>query len=298
MWLFLFGLLATPPTEFAIAVAPGESLRVRREGLGRPVVLVPGLLGGAFSFRQLAALLRQRGYETIIIEPLGVGGSSRPPEADYSLTAQAKRVATVLESLEVGGVILVAHSLAASIALRVAAAHPSLISGIVSLEGGLSESAATPALRWAVRFGSILKLPGGREHAWGLLRQQIMESSGDRRWVTARVLEAYVTPVARDLDGTLKVYRAMVAARDETPTSAVLAAVRCPVVILLGGAPHAGGPEPAAISRLERALPHARSETLAGAGHFLQEERPDAVAIVVRELDARLTAQANTASTR
>lgn len=281
MWLIILGLLATRPAEFAISVAPAESLWVRREGAGPPIVLLPGLLGGRFSFRKVAALLHDRGYETIVIEPLGIGSSSRPQGADYSFAAQAARIASVLDSLGIHGAIVVAHSLGASIALRMAAVRADLIAGIVSLEGVLAESAATPSLKRAVRLGPLLRLVGGRQQARGLLRQQMIEASGDRSWITDTVVAAYTAPAADDLDGTLGVYRAMLASREPLPASAVLAAVRCPVLVLIGGAPHAGGPAPEEVQRLERALPLVRTETLPDAGHYLQEERPAAVADAV-----------------
>src|SRR2546422_1504920 len=40
--------------------------------------------------------LFRSGYRAIVIEPLGVGNSGRPEHADYSLTAQADRIAGVL----------------------------------------------------------------------------------------------------------------------------------------------------------------------------------------------------------
>src|SRR5438876_164671 len=84
-----------------VPVAPTESLFVETAGRGAPVVLIPGLFGSAFGFRKLVPLLVSAGYRTIVIEPLGVGASARPEKANYSLTAQADRIAAVLDSLHV-----------------------------------------------------------------------------------------------------------------------------------------------------------------------------------------------------
>jgi pimeloyl-ACP methyl ester carboxylesterase len=300
MWIIMLGVWTTLPVDFAIPVAPAETLRVRREGAGAPIVLLPGLLGGRFGFRKVTPRLHEMGFETIVVEPLGVGNSSRPPAADYSFAAQAARVASVLDSLDVPGAIVIAHSLGASIAFRLAVARPDLVGGIVSLEGGIAESAATPSLKRAVRLAPLLKLAGGRGQVRGLLQRQMMESSGDRSWITEAVVEAYTAPAADDLDGTLGVYRAMLASREPTSATAVLAAVRCPVVLLLGGARHVGAPLPEEIERLERGLPGLRTETLPGAGHYLHEERPAVVADVAAQLrlDGRLTAQADTVGAR
>jgi pimeloyl-ACP methyl ester carboxylesterase len=85
-----------PVHEVLIPVAPLESLRVTTAGAGETVVLVPGLFGSAFGYRHLLELLPAAGFRVVVIEPLGIGRSSRPERANYSLTAQADRLAAVL----------------------------------------------------------------------------------------------------------------------------------------------------------------------------------------------------------
>jgi len=81
-----------------VPVAPGETLHVEsRPDSGRPIAIIPGLFGAAFTFRKVVPLLVARGFRPIVIEPLGTGFSSRPEKADYSLDAQSHRLAAVLE---------------------------------------------------------------------------------------------------------------------------------------------------------------------------------------------------------
>ena len=161
MWLLPLFLAATDSTSLALRVAPAETLHVVVAGAGEPVVLLPGLFGSAYGFRKVEPLLRAAGYRTIVIEPLGVGSSGRPERADYSLTAQADRIAAALDSLGVAHAIIVAHSLGASMAYRLAYRRPDLVRGLVSLDGGPAEAAATPAFRRAMRFAPWIKLFGG-----------------------------------------------------------------------------------------------------------------------------------------
>src|SRR2546428_14043970 len=130
-------------------------------GTGRPVAVIPGLFGGSFTFRKVLPLLAARGFRPIVIEPLGTGFSSRPAKADYSLAAQAHRMAAVLDSLGSGPVLVLAHSLGAAMAFRVAVDRPDLVRGIVSLEGGRAEQATTPMFRSAMRYLPWVKLFGG-----------------------------------------------------------------------------------------------------------------------------------------
>src|SRR2546425_2721309 len=111
VWLLAVLLLqdsSTTVETFKVALARGESPSVETAGTGDPVVLIPGLFGSAFGFRNLVPLLTQAGYRAIVIEPLGIGSSARPEKANYSLTAPADRIAAVLDSLGVRGALLLA----------------------------------------------------------------------------------------------------------------------------------------------------------------------------------------------
>src|SRR5262245_65266378 len=103
-------LLADSVHAFDIALSAKESLHVEVSGHRTPVVLVPGLFGSAFAFRDLVPMLTASGYRTIVIEPLGVGASAKPERANYSLTAQADRLAAVLDTLAVRPATVVALS--------------------------------------------------------------------------------------------------------------------------------------------------------------------------------------------
>ena len=152
MWLLALALVADTVHTFSLALAPAESVEVTASGTGDPVVLVPGLFGSAFGYRTLIPLLTDAGYQAIVVEPLGIGGSARPEHADYSLTAQADRIAAALDRLGVRHAVVVAHSLGASMAFRLAYRRPDLVAGIVSLDGGPAEGAATRAFRRAMKL--------------------------------------------------------------------------------------------------------------------------------------------------
>src|SRR2546428_3262418 len=120
MWLLALLLLADTSRAFSIALAPAESVRVTVGGAADPVVLIPGWFGSAFGYRSVLPRLVDAGYRTIVIEPLGIGTSALPEHADYSLTGQADRVAAALDRLGASDAIVVAHSVGAAIAYRLA----------------------------------------------------------------------------------------------------------------------------------------------------------------------------------
>src|SRR2546426_3598461 len=202
MWLLALVMLADSSHAFPLAVSPAESLQVTEAGAvaAAPVVLIPGLFGSAFAYRKVVPLLTAAGYRTLVIEPLGVGSSGRPEHADYCLTAQADRIAAALDHLGVQRALVIAHQTSASIAYRLAYPRPDLVRGIISLEGGPAEAAATPCFRRAMRFAPWIKWFGGIRRIRGKIRSSLVAASGDTSWVTDSVVDAYTAGAATDLD--------------------------------------------------------------------------------------------------
>ena len=262
-------------------IAPGESLHVTIEGTGEPVVLIPGLVGSAFGYRRLRADLVAAGFQAVVIEPLGIGDSPRPERANYSLTSQADRIGATMERLHLENAIVVAHAVGASMAFRLSYRFPGRVRALVSLDGGPAERAGTPGFRRAMRFAPFVKLLGGVRLVRKKLREQLVSQSGDTSWVTEAVVDGYTAGHARDLDGTLKAYLRMADARDGEALAPNLARIRIPVRLLIGLVEHSGAPNREEIQLLTSRLSDFTVNGVAGAGHFLHEERPDLVLAAV-----------------
>ena len=278
-----------------MTVAPRECLQVTIAGAGPDVVLIPGLFGSAFGFRRVLPLLVDQGYRAIVIEPLGVGDSSRPATADYSLTAQAERLRAVLDQIEAREVVLVSHSIGTSMALRLAWRDPGRVRAVVSLEGGPAEEITTPSFRRAMKLAPLLKLLGAGRVIRGRVRGMLVSRSGDPSWVTDEIVNGYSEGAARDLGATVDAFAQMSRARESELLGPRLAEPRCPVRLLLGTAPHEGGPTPVEIQTLQRSVASFDIVRVPGAGSFLFEEAPDSVVTAIREMvgATRLTRTAN-----
>jgi pimeloyl-ACP methyl ester carboxylesterase len=270
--------------EALVPVAAGESLRVTVAGAGEPVVLVPGLFGSAFGYRHLLSMLPAAGLRAVVVEPLGIGRSPRPRKADYTLTAQADRIAAVIRQLHDRPVTIVAHSLGASMALRLAYRAPDLVHSIVLLDGGPAEEAGTRGLRRAMRYAPWIKWMGGVRRLRPQLRKDLVAASGDPSWVTDRVVDAYVAGAVEDLDGTLLALLAMSKAREPERLTPHLPEIRSPVRLVVGTARHQGGVEPKQIELMRQRLPNFAIEPIPGAGQYLFEEQPAAVAGIIRRM--------------
>ncbi|HTC23771.1 MAG TPA: alpha/beta hydrolase, partial [Gemmatimonadales bacterium] len=228
-----------------ITVAAGEVMRVSSAGSGTPVVLVPGLFGSAFGYRKLVAPLEAHGYRVIIIEPLGTGTSAYPKGVDYSLTAQADRIASVLDTLGIRQSLVVAHSVGVSMALRLTYRRPDLVRGLLAIDGGPVETAATPGLQHAMKFALFLKLFMGQGTLRKKVRRAMIENSGDTTWVSDSVVRGYTAGPGQDLHRTIDALHGMARSHEPEQLRNHLAQVRVPVRLIVGTVPHGSSVTPA-----------------------------------------------------
>jgi pimeloyl-ACP methyl ester carboxylesterase len=269
-----------------IEVAPGEVLRTTTLGAGQPLVLIPGIFGGAFGYRRIARPLAAQGYRVIVVEPLGYGWSSAPKKADYSFTAQTARVGRALDILGITRALVVAQSSGASIAFRLAIVRPELVRGVLSINGGPAESAATPGMRKAFKLGGfITKMAVDPARLRHDVRREIIRNSGDTSWVTAGVIRGYTAGHSVDLDASIDAFQQMSKSTEKESLADRLHECAVPVRLLLGTAPIPAGVTREQEALLSARLPDFRSDSVTGSGQYIHEEQPDAVVEAVGRLD-------------
>jgi pimeloyl-ACP methyl ester carboxylesterase len=296
MWCLAALLLVadTSSYSFSVAVSPAESVQVTVAGSGRPVVLIPSLFGCASCYDQVIGLLNKAGFRTIVVEALGIGIAGHPEHADYSLTAQADRIAFVLDRLGITQAVLVAHTVGASMAYRLAYRRPDLVGGIVSLDGGPAEEAATPGFRRALRFIPWLKWFGGLHLIRKKVREELVRDSHDTTWVTDAVVAGFTAGPERDLNGALKAYVAMGGSHESAVLSAHLREIHCPVLLVIGASAHHGGIGPEEMGLLGSRVARFSIDSVPDAGLYVYAEQPRAVLAAVRQVSAAATLGAAT----
>lgn len=269
-----------------VVVAPAETLGVQvGPTAGPPVVIVPGIFTSAFAFRHIAPMLIEAGFRPVIIEPLTIGASSRPPEADYTLTAQGRRIGMVMDSLDIGRALFLTQGIASSMALRLAIERPALVGGIVSLDGGAGEAAVTPGLREALPVARwVLRVPGGSWLVRRRLKGDFRSLSGDASWMTDEVLDGYLAPLEGRLSETLAAFDRMSRSEEPARLAPRLPMVQCPVHVLVGLVPHEGVVPDAEKAAMEAGLGRLEFHYIEGVGHLIHEERPDEVVRAVKRM--------------
>jgi pimeloyl-ACP methyl ester carboxylesterase len=272
-----------------ITVAPAETLRTTIVGQGRPIVVIPGLLGSAYAYRKVIPPLAEAGFQIIVVEPIGVGHSSRPGKSDYTLTAQSHRVAAVLDTLgNTGCAPVLAHSAGVSIALRLAAHRPDLVCGLVAENGGPLDTVATTSVRRAVRYAWLIKLFGGRGKIRSQLRKGMLETAGDSSWVTSEVIDSYTDGAAGDLGAVLRALKGMARAKEPESIAPLLDQIRIPIHLLIGGAPRGSGVPRTQFALFTARVPQLAVDTVPAAGLRIHEEQPGVVVKAVLEMAEQL----------
>jgi pimeloyl-ACP methyl ester carboxylesterase len=76
-----------------------------------------------------------RGRRSVLVDLLGHGYSDKPHDFSYTLVDHARTVVELLDGLRVRECTLLGHSMGGEIAIRVAAARPSVVTRVVMAEG-------------------------------------------------------------------------------------------------------------------------------------------------------------------
>jgi lipase len=133
----------TPPKSSIRVTRPAQG-RVRGDGLelafgywpgkGATVVALHGLTASHMNFIGIAE--RLAGRCALFALDLRGRGDSDKPEGPYGLTQHARDVAAAMRAMGLGPSIVVGHSMGAFVATALAAQEPSLVSGLVLIDGG------------------------------------------------------------------------------------------------------------------------------------------------------------------
>jgi pimeloyl-ACP methyl ester carboxylesterase len=254
-------------------------------GEGPPLVLVHGLGGTSENWRALAPALAAR-HRVLVPDLPGHGRSSPLPEA-RDVDALAAAVLGIADAEEINGAAWIGHSLGGVVVLRVAALRPDAVRGIVlaaaagigsagrSAQVTLSVLGVARPGRWIApyrRAWASSRL--GRRAAfgwWGVADPDALEPE---------LAEAFLAGPAYHTD-TRQAGRALLVSDPRLG----LDRVTCPCLCLWGASDN--------WVRLRDGMEYARRlraplRTIAGCGHLLIGERPDACLAAIDEFVARL----------
>jgi 3-oxoadipate enol-lactonase len=242
-----------------VDVGAGFSLAVESSGEGaRAFVCLHGLADTRSIWRKLAPGLAERG-RVVRVDQRAHGDSSAPP-GPYRRDDLAADVRTIVQTLRLGRVTLVGHSMGGIVAMATALAHPEVVDGLVLL--GTASEASERVAAWYEKIATAAEtsgLDGFRRAVFGADSPRAVAGDATGLAAMTRMLESLHTD----------------------PLTPRLPEIACPVRLLVGDKDPMGV---GASVIIQRALPNATLEVVPGKGHWLHLEAPD---VVLAAIDRR-----------
>lgn len=302
------------PTERSVDTN-GVTLNVTEAGeRGNPVVvLAHGFPEFSYSWRHQIPALAAAGYHVLAPDQRGYGGSSRPEDIDaYNIIELTADIAGLLDDVGADKAVLVGHDWGSPVVTNFPLFFPERVNAVAALSvAPIPRSPAPPTQVWRKIFGDnyfymlYFQDPGVAEAVLDAnprhsLRRSLameglaepIETLADRplpplpEWITADEFEHYVEAFSRTgFTGGLNWYRNFDRNWELTdPDRGRIAAetITVPTLFLAGSADPVLGFTPRDRVR-DVATGDYREVLLDGAGHWLQQERPDDVNAVLLE---------------
>ena len=295
---FLQPLLPVHRAAYVLQSGPDAGRRIHFIDQGdpsaRPVLLLHGNPTWSFLWRQVIALLP--GFRCVAPDLLGLGLSDRLPQiADHTVERHGAAMAELVEALDLRGIILAGQDWGGPIAAQVGARMPERIAGLV-----LANTAVTlPHRPRGTLFHKFARVPVVSDLVFrgcGFPQNVLWTVQGDRRSIRGEVARAYRWPLRswRDRVAPLALARMVPSGPDHPSMPALrrgevwIDSFSGPVALVWGLRDPILG---RALRHLERTFPQA-PVTRTAAGHFLQEEVPDALSAAVEDVGRRAGAAA------
>jgi pimeloyl-ACP methyl ester carboxylesterase len=261
-------------------------------GDGPPLLLLHGCPFSCFVWRKTIPLLSAH-YRCIAPDLLGLGDTQTPPEADWSLPAQAAAVLGLLDALRIDAAHLVGHDHGAAIAQLLAAHHPHRIRRLVITN---AEAYDNWPSHEELPFLRLSQLPlVGTLALWAWSKRPVLRLAlrtgravHNPAVLTPELLDGYIRANLADRHRRAETRRFLAGQLDPTNqrhTLAALAGLRRfdhPTLLIWGrDDPHFG---PQWAQRLYADIPGAHQlELLPAAGHLLMEEQPERLAALIAD---------------
>ncbi|PCC72591.1 haloalkane dehalogenase [Nannocystis exedens] len=282
------------PVRRAVSVL-ADGCRIHRIDHGEPDAPVVLLLHGnpTWSFLWRDVIARLSGFRCVAPDLLGFGLSSRIALHEHSVERHVDALAELVEALGLRRFVLVGQDWGGALGPVLAARLPERVAGVVL---GNTSVVLPPRPRgtWFHRFARLPVVSDLAFRGLGFPQNALWVAQGDRRSIRGPVARGYRWPLRHlsDRSGPLALAR-MVPDSFEHPSIAPLrrgeawlrefVAAGGPLALVWGERDPILG---RALARHERAFSGA-SVTRTPAGHFLQEEVPEALAAAIRAVASR-----------
>jgi cis-3-alkyl-4-acyloxetan-2-one decarboxylase len=276
-----------------VDVGDGLRMHVMEQGSGRPVLMLHGNPSWGYLWRKVALALAGEPLRIVMPDLIGLGLSDKPRDPSlHTLPNHARWLGRLVDTLALDGLVFVGQDWGGPVGLLALADRPTRAAALVLANTVIGPP--RPGFRPTLfhRFARLPLVSDAIFRFSGFPQNVMRFTQGDRRSIAGEVARAYRWPLRRLPDRVAPLALARMVPNDARhPSIAPLA--RClefvdgfagPIAIVWGDRDPVLG---RVRSFIERRLPQA-TVTRTSAGHFLQEEVPDALAAAVRDVTRRL----------
>jgi pimeloyl-ACP methyl ester carboxylesterase len=274
----------------------GIELHVAETGSGAPVLLLHGFPELWYSWRHQLQALAEAGYHAIAPDLRGFGASAAPPEIEaYSFEAVCGDLIALLDELQEQSAVFIGHDWGAAVAWQLALERPDRVAAVVGLSVPFAPRAPAPPMSLLRRalgddfYMVWFQTPGVAERALErdvrrtLTTTEVWTADWAAReddpplpaWLTGEDLQVYVDAFARTgFRGGLNYYR-NIDRNWERNAGLAERRLEMPALFITGSRDPVKQFMPAAM--MDGWVPDLRVFEVRGAGHWVQQERPDEV---------------------
>lgn len=263
---------------------PAGTLYYLDEGQGEPVVMVHGNPTWSFVYRRLIAGLSDR-FRCVVPDHIGFGQSDKPTNWSYLPQDHAVNLENLIESLDLQNITLVVQDWGGPIGLSYAINHSDRVARLVILNTWM----------WPVNndwyyqmFSGVMGGPIGRFlcRRFNFFVRSVMPTAyGDRSLLTHEIHRHYfdALPTPESRKGTWVFPRQIIASRqwlDRLWSQRDRIATK-PAMIAWGMKDIAFREKE--LRRWMKVFPHAQVTRFERAGHYVQDEAGDEIAVLMRD---------------
>ena len=255
----------------------GGTVAWQRAGQGPPIVLVHGTPSWSYAWRGVAAEL-EPSFTVYRWDLLGYGDSEQAAGQDVSIAAQARYLVELLDLWDLGGPMVVGHDIGGAIVLRAHLCEGRPFAAISLVDAVVFNPWSTPTTMHIRRhLDAYRSMPAHiyQEVVRAHLRTATASDPGPE------VLAAYLRPWLGPA-GQQAYLRKLEQIDEARPASWSRSSARWRRPFRWCGASGTPGSTRRWRRRLAEAIPGARLDLVPGAGHFVMEDDPQAVAALLR----------------
>ncbi|TDO14450.1 pimeloyl-ACP methyl ester carboxylesterase [Mycobacterium sp. BK086] len=296
MKLCLAGTVLAPTEQ----LVDGDGVRLRVLQAGDPgapvVILAHGFPELAYSWRHQIPALAAAGYHVLAPDQRGYGGSSAPEAVEaYDIHALTGDLVALLDHVGAEQAVFIGHDWGAMVVWHTALLHPDRVRAVAGLSVPPIPRARTrPTQRWREKFGEDFYMlrfqePGKADAEMAADVTTTMRGmfndltpAAPPGWITDDEFDHYVTEFSRTgFTGALNWYRNYDRNWESTP-QLTEARITVPSLFVGGTADPIAPTMNPARAREVVAGPYTEM-WIEGAGHWVQQERPDEVNRILLE---------------